>query len=90
MKPFANLSNPTLKQKIPDWWNGYNKVKHNMDTEFNKANLKNVLNALAALFILVDHYFLEYNKTDRDAVNRLCNKAKFQQESNCFQVKAVW
>ncbi|MBM4764689.1 hypothetical protein [Bacillus sp. B15-48] len=43
----------------PSWWSNYNKVKHNRsnkDTEgnfyFEEANLGNVLNALAGLFVL--------------------------------------
>ena len=52
-------------RNIPSWWNGYNAVKHRRITlqkennEFTvternikNANLKNVLNALAALYIL--------------------------------------
>jgi hypothetical protein len=33
------------------WWNSYNKVKH--EGVFDKANLDNVIQALAALFLLV-------------------------------------
>lgn len=36
----------------PKWWKEYNAVKHNRFENFNKANLENVLNALAALYIL--------------------------------------
>jgi hypothetical protein len=38
---------------VPFWWTAYNKVKHHRDTDFDKANLKNALNAVAGLFILV-------------------------------------
>lgn len=42
----------------PIWWTSYNKVKHNRitlnnkDTNYEKANLGNVVKALAALYIL--------------------------------------
>lgn len=38
--------------KSPNWWTEYNDVKHNRFQNFNKANLENVLNALAALYTL--------------------------------------
>jgi hypothetical protein len=41
------------KPVSPGWWTGYNKVKHNRDTEFHRANLKNTLGAVAGLFVMV-------------------------------------
>lgn len=35
----------------PVWWRSYNRVKHHRDSDFKKANLKNVLNAMAGLAI---------------------------------------
>ena len=40
----------------PDWWKNYNGVKHNRSTNYSKANLSNVLQALAGLF-LANIYF---------------------------------
>jgi len=40
-------------QGIPFWWSAYNKIKHNRDTEYHQASLKNALNAVAGLFIMV-------------------------------------
>lgn len=48
------------ESQAPEWWNKYNKVKHQRTTissssseqYYKSANLENVLNALAALFIL--------------------------------------
>jgi hypothetical protein len=37
------------KDKTPDWWYSYNKVKHERNHHFNKATLNNALHALAAL-----------------------------------------
>ncbi len=35
-----------------EWWKAYNSVKHGRSNNYKKANLKNVLYALAALFLL--------------------------------------
>lgn len=55
--------------QTPIWWTYYNKVKHqrmDIDKESNKpyykfANLENVLNALAALYIVEQYYIYSYN-----------------------------
>lgn len=39
--------------KSPIWWRAYNNVKHHRHTHFPDANLKNSLNATAALFVLL-------------------------------------
>lgn len=39
-------------EKSPCWWDAYNGIKHDYFTDFHKANLRNVLNCLAGLFIL--------------------------------------
>ncbi len=52
--PFAKL-----EKDNSSWWSDYNKIKHNrteMDNErynYQKANLKNVLHAIASLYILL-------------------------------------
>ncbi|MEK9135666.1 MAG: hypothetical protein AAB393_00980 [Bacteroidota bacterium] len=38
---------------VPFWWTAYNKIKHNRDSEYRRANLKNALNAVAGLFVMV-------------------------------------
>jgi hypothetical protein len=43
--------------KNPIWWRSYNKVKHKRDVYFQEATLKKALNSLAALLILVYHYY---------------------------------
>lgn len=45
--------------KSPDWWSSYNKVKHDRVKHLREANLKNVMNALAALYIL-ENYLVKY------------------------------
>jgi hypothetical protein len=41
----------------PAWWNDHQKVKHERDTNFNKATLQNAINSLGALLILTIHYY---------------------------------
>lgn len=48
-KPWDNWNEP---QKVPFWWTAYNKVKHHRHTDFQEANLRNVLNAVAGLFVM--------------------------------------
>lgn len=51
--PWLNWAGPTN----PDWWRSYNRVKHERDTYFNEATLKNALNALGALLIVTYHFY---------------------------------
>lgn len=58
LSPWNSWSSAEIQ--TPEWWKKYNKVKHNRTTistnsgeqYYKSANLENVLNALAALFIL--------------------------------------
>jgi hypothetical protein len=43
----------------PIWWRSYNNVKHNRDAHFDKANLKNTINSLAGLGLVVIYYYRE-------------------------------
>ena len=43
--------------KNPIWWRDYNRVKHQRNEHFQKANLKNALNALAALLVVTFYYY---------------------------------
>ncbi len=38
--------------KPPDWWSAHNKVKHERDEHYAKANLGHALNAVAGLFVV--------------------------------------
>ena len=51
LQPFQNWS-PSPTYKSPDWWRPYNGVKHERLENFRNANLKNVANALAGLYVL--------------------------------------
>lgn len=50
LQPFKNWSESPYKS--PNWWTPYNRVKHERILNFKLANLKNVLNALAGLYVL--------------------------------------
>lgn len=41
----------------PIWWSDHNKVKHQRDQHFERATLKNCLNAVGALFVAVLHLY---------------------------------
>lgn len=45
------------KNRNPIWWKAYNEVKHQRHTHFPEANLKNALNAVAALFVLLLFFY---------------------------------
>lgn len=54
------------KCKNPEWWTAYNKSKHertspynNSNINYNRANLKNVVSAFAALFVM-ESMFCDY------------------------------
>jgi hypothetical protein len=51
--PWINWEGP----ENPDFWKGYNKVKHHRDTNYPEANLKNVLHSMAALLITNFYYY---------------------------------
>jgi len=48
---------------VPFWWTAYNKIKHERDAEYQRANLKNALNAVAGLFIMVLYLYREKAKS---------------------------
>jgi hypothetical protein len=53
LKPWRNWK----KDENPDWWMGYNDVKHKRSDNFCKANLKYVLNSIAGLLVIVFYYY---------------------------------
>lgn len=55
LKPWDNWR----KDETPDWWRAHNSVKHQRGEHFSQANLKNVLNAMAGLFLLILFYYRE-------------------------------
>lgn len=55
MTPFSEWE----QLSTPDWWKKHNGVKHNRGVNFRDANLGNVLNAFAALYLLNLYYYHE-------------------------------
>ena len=74
LMPFVNWSkNPNFMS--PDWWTPYNNVKHNRILKYREANLKNVINSLAGLYIL-EQYLVKYigdRDRERDVPNDISN-----------------
>jgi hypothetical protein len=52
---------------VPFWWTAYNKIKHQRDSEYYRATLKNALNCAAALFVMVLYLY-----KDKAAEGELC------------------
>lgn len=49
----------------PYWWKAYNNVKHHRHTNFADASLKNALNSLAGLYVLLLFFYREESKSAR-------------------------
>ncbi|XMO86402.1 hypothetical protein AAFN75_16570 [Algibacter sp. AS12] len=58
---FFNLQpfKPWENNETPKWWKMHNKVKHERNTYFKEANLENARNAICALFICVNYYYMK-------------------------------
>jgi len=52
-KPWSNWG----RRQNPIWWRSYNNVKHERDGHFHEATLKNALNALGALLVVIYYYY---------------------------------
>lgn len=55
LRPWDNWS----QNKSPDWWCDYNAVKHERNANFERANLKNTLNSVGALFVVLLHFYCD-------------------------------
>lgn len=53
LTPWSNWTSGTN----PLWWRAYNDVKHERNNHYSKANLKNALNAVAGLFVMLIYAF---------------------------------
>ena len=51
LRPFAQWQNTTYQPLV--WYQAYNDAKHNRDTKFNRSNLENTIQALAALLCVL-------------------------------------
>ncbi len=59
LTPWSSWNDPN---GVPIWWTAYNKIKHHRDAEYHQANLKNALNAVGGLFIMVLFLYKEKAK----------------------------
>jgi hypothetical protein len=55
LQPWQNWG--IKKDHPPLWWTAYNKIKHHRHTHYHNGNLKNALNAIAGLFIMVLYFY---------------------------------
>ena len=84
-KPWDNWSLTTNNN--PVWWSDYNKVKHQRDTYFSRATLKNVINSLGALLILVYcHYSYELASTEGERLRPKETMRQLEPESTLIKL----
>lgn len=58
--------NTNDKTSSPKWWGAYTACKHGRREHFYEANLKNVVNALAGLYILESYYVRDLGIRNKD------------------------
>ena len=63
-------------------WEAYNKIKHNKVAKIFHANQENILNALAALYIL-NRYVLSINADNNGGIDI------FGDDNNCFKLNQL-
>jgi len=71
----------------PIWWKAYNNVKHQRDIHFKDANLKNTLNAVAALYVITCYYYLLAFTNGNDTNNFRNVFQELNSESEIFKLK---
>lgn len=81
--PFKDW-HPTFQDNNLLFWSDYNKVKHDRINNFSKANLKNTLYALAALYI-VEMY--RSNELFENDINEDVNYASYGNDIDCSMFK---
>jgi len=54
LQPWINWGD----NKNPNWWTDYNKIKHHRHDYYKRAHLKNLLNSMAGLFVLLMFYHM--------------------------------
>jgi hypothetical protein len=78
----------TLNRNITDWYNAYNKIKHDRVDNFEKANLKNLIEAMSGLFLLnIIHADEEFIETENRDFSKFVTK--INSVSNVFKVLSL-
>jgi len=64
-------------EQNPIWWRSYNRVKHQRGEHFSEANLKNTLNAVCGLSLVVLYYYRElFSQNGRVSFKDVTRKLK--------------
>ena len=84
LNPWENWT--LTHRKSPLWWTAHNNVKHNRHTYFDEANLKNTLNAVAGLYVLVLYLYQELALEGRLSPN----PTVFRPGEKFFNGTTVW
>lgn len=71
MQPWKSI----VKGYVPNWWSRYNAVKHHRDEKENykHANQKNAIEALSALYILIEYWAAKNFLPDKDTAIKELN-----------------
>ncbi len=84
---FQPLKNWEDEELNPFWWKSYNNVKHHRNESYNEANLKNALNALGALLILVTYFYQQKFSIDKENIVSLKDVSyKIQNQPNLIRL----
>ncbi|MDJ0737941.1 MAG: hypothetical protein QNJ47_28435 [Nostocaceae cyanobacterium] len=65
------ISTDAIKSPVsPDWWKkGYNKIKHERDTNFEQANLENAILATCGLLTGILYFYDAHFRTNRPEID---------------------
>ena len=81
MPSYGITLTPWISPSLPDWWKSYNKIKHHRHKEYKEANLGNLINSVAGLFLLLLFFY-----QDKAASGELFPKPKIFQPGNPFEI----
>lgn len=73
---FRYVTDSHPKAGAPDWWRAYNSVKHRRkqlvepeESEYKKANLKNVIHALGGLYVMEQCFLSQFDAAVIESVS---------------------
>ncbi len=78
-QPFGHWSSSEYKPL--EWYQAYNKSKHNRQEDFKEANLKNLLNACAGLYIILYSQYYQFAN-----VVSITNSQMLIDDSDCLVI----
>jgi hypothetical protein len=74
------------ENSTPDWWQSYNKVKHERHRFFAKATLENALNALGALLVLTFNYYTYALSSEKQPLDPMKTMSKLEPQSSILRL----